>query len=154
MTSNTPNGITRLLLYSGTNDVIEGNSGAIINVSLHVDEGMSEGEYTVRLKNIELTTTDEVAINPLDCSSTLTLSNEISIGDANGDGKISVTDAVSIVNYILGNASASFHPEAADVNEDGKISITDAVAVINRILNQGGSNVKGKRFPVSTLEAQ
>ena len=56
-------------------------------------------------------------------------------GDANGDGKVTITDAVGIVNYILGNPSAFFNTEAADVNHDGKITITDAVAVVNIILN-------------------
>lgn len=56
-------------------------------------------------------------------------------GDANGDGKVTITDAVAIVNYILGNASGSFNEAAADVNRDGEITITDAVGVVNIILN-------------------
>ena len=58
-------------------------------------------------------------------------------GDANGDGKVTITDAVAIVNYILGNASGSFVKEAADVSGDGNITITDAVGVVNIILNNG-----------------
>ena len=67
-------------------------------------------------------------------------------GDANGDGKVTITDAVAIVNYILGNPSGNFNVEAANVNndydDDGKpnITITDAVAVVNIILNSGGSS--------------
>ncbi len=56
-------------------------------------------------------------------------------GDANGDGKVTITDAVAIVNYILGNPSAGFDETAADVSGDGNISITDAVGVVNIILN-------------------
>lgn len=62
--------------------------------------------------------------------------NELRRGDANSDGLVTFTDAVAIVNYILGyHPSASFSIEAADVNEDGNISITDAVGVMNIILN-------------------
>ena len=61
----------------------------------------------------------------------------IKLGDVNGDDKMSITDAVGIVNYILGNPSSNFHSEAADVNGDNRISITDAVALVNIILNQG-----------------
>lgn len=67
-------------------------------------------------------------------------------GDANGDGKVTITDAVAIVNYILGNPSPDFNIEAANVNNDtgndGKpsITITDAVGVVNIILNSGGSS--------------
>ena len=62
--------------------------------------------------------------------------NELRRGDANSDGQVTITDAVAIVNYILGNPSGSFSIEAADVNQDGDITITDAVGVVNIILNQ------------------
>lgn len=58
-------------------------------------------------------------------------------GDANGDGEVTITDAVAIVNKILGNASGSFNEAAADVNGDGVITITDAVGIVNIILNGG-----------------
>ena len=66
-------------------------------------------------------------------------------GDANRDGKVTITDAVSVVNYILrpgeqsgaeddGNGSADFNFYAADVNESDDITISDAVGVVNIIL--------------------
>ena len=57
-------------------------------------------------------------------------------GDANGDGEVNISDAVAIVNYILGNPSAGFNEAAADVNGDGKITISDAVAVVNMLQNK------------------
>ena len=57
-------------------------------------------------------------------------------GDANGDGKVTITDAVAVVNYILGNTSTGF--DAADVNGDGNVTITDAVGIVNIILNKTG----------------
>lgn len=62
------------------------------------------------------------------------------LGDANGDGEVTITDAVAIVNRILGNASGNFNEEAADVNGDHQITITDAVGVVNIILNNGGGS--------------
>jgi len=61
---------------------------------------------------------------------------EYVLGDANGDGKISITDAVYVVNYILQQAAADFNEKAADVNGDGSITITDAVQIVNIILGQ------------------
>ena len=61
-------------------------------------------------------------------------------GDVNGDKKVTITDAVGIVNKILGNPSAGFNEPAADVNHDGHITITDAVGVVNIILNNGGAS--------------
>ena len=57
-------------------------------------------------------------------------------GDTNGDGKVSITDAVYIVNYVLHQPAADFREAAADLNGDGKITITDAVQIINIILKQ------------------
>lgn len=56
------------------------------------------------------------------------------MGDVNSDGKVSVTDAVYIVNYVLQKPASNFRMEAADLNGDGSITITDAVMIINMIL--------------------
>ena len=56
-------------------------------------------------------------------------------GDVNADGKVTITDAVSIVNKILGHESTGFMERAADVNRDSQITITDAVGVVNIILD-------------------
>ncbi len=67
------------------------------------------------------------------------------IGDANGDGKVTITDAVAVVNYILGTTQEKFDKLAADVNEDGEITITDAVGIVNIILNADSAGVKERR---------
>lgn len=64
------------------------------------------------------------------------------VGDANGDGKVTITDAVAIVNYILGNPSGNFNINAADVSGDGNITITDAVGVVNIILNDSNGIIE------------
>ena len=62
-------------------------------------------------------------------------------GDANGDRQVTITDAVSVVNYILGNPADGFDIEAANVNGDvdgegqPSITITDAVGIVNIILS-------------------
>ncbi|MBO4315207.1 MAG: hypothetical protein J5867_04490, partial [Prevotella sp.] len=61
--------------------------------------------------------------------------NIVESGDVNGDGSVSVTDVVSVINYILGNHVANFLEVAADANCDGTIAITDVVRLINIILN-------------------
>ena len=71
--------------------------------------------------------------------------NNTILGDANSDTKVTITDAVGVVNAILGNPSTEFNAAAANVNGDvdssGEpiITITDAVGVVNIILNSGGS---------------
>lgn len=59
-------------------------------------------------------------------------------GDANGDGRVTITDAVCVVNKILGNAGEHFDFEMADVNKDNAITIADAVGIVNIILKGNG----------------
>ncbi len=67
------------------------------------------------------------------------------LGDANGDGKVTITDAVAVVNYILGSTQGVFIKRAADVDGNGDISITDAVGIVNIILNSSPAGVKERR---------
>jgi hypothetical protein len=65
-----------------------------------------------------------------------------------GDGTVSVTDVVRIINHIIGNDSTGGNSVdqlggeaacAADVNNDGNINVVDVVQVVNGILaGQGG----------------
>ena len=61
-------------------------------------------------------------------------------GDANGDDQVTLTDAVSIVNAIMGKPSPDFNKGAAnlngDVDEQGepKVTVSDAVGVMNIIM--------------------
>ena len=50
------------------------------------------------------------------------------LGDLNGDGKLSITDVVSIQSAVLGKQRLEgAYAQAADLNGDGKISILDVV---------------------------
>jgi len=58
-------------------------------------------------------------------------------GDANGDKKINVGDAVFIISYIFRNGPAPNPLEAADANCDNKINVGDAVYLISYIFRGG-----------------
>ena len=57
-------------------------------------------------------------------------------GDVNGDGQITVTDVMLMVNYITGRnmTGLSFSEYAADPNRDNRISVTDVMIVVKIIL--------------------
>lgn len=57
-------------------------------------------------------------------------------GDANGDGKINVGDAVYIVSYIFRDGPAP-DPYEGDANGDGKLNIGDAVYLVSYIFREG-----------------
>lgn len=56
-------------------------------------------------------------------------------GDANEDGAVDVSDAVSVINVFLSGDSARVNAALSDANDDGVIDITDAVVIINDFLN-------------------
>ena len=129
------NGNYQFVVFSGTSSALTGSEGAIAYVTLNVDESMVVGDYTIAVKEVELTKTDGTSLHHKDLTSKLTLT-EAMTGDINGDGKVTVTDAVGIVNYILHRAPSVFITKAADVNGDGNITISDAVGVVNIVLNK------------------
>ena len=57
-------------------------------------------------------------------------------GDVNGDGFVTITDVVAIVNYLNGSEPVGFNKEAADFDGSGEVTITDAIKVVNMILNK------------------
>lgn len=62
---------------------------------------------------------------------------DFQLGDANGDGEITMADANMVVNYFLAEDKDSidnFHFEAADANEDGDITMADANKIVNIFL--------------------
>ena len=67
---------------------------------------------------------------------------------------MTITDAVGIVNKILGNPSEGFNESAADVNGDSKITITDAVGVVNIILNSGAVSAPEMEKPAEVAEPE
>ena len=70
-------------------------------------------------------------------------------GDVNADGKVTITDAESIVSKILGIPPANFVERAADVNRDANITISDAVGVVNIILNRSGAGAPKMEDPTA-----
>ena len=65
---------------------------------------------------------------------TIDLSPNFVKGDANGDGKVDITDAKCIVNYLVGKPNTSFLSVAADANCDGVVDIADAVCIVNFVV--------------------
>ena len=63
--------------------------------------------------------------------------SSVIIGDLTGDGKVSITDVVMIIDVIAGAITDANQKAAADVNGDGNVSITDCVAAIDLIAAQG-----------------
>ena len=62
------------------------------------------------------------------------------IGDADGDGEISVKDVISIRRFIIGSSSVTINETLADVNKDGKVGVKDIITLRRYI--SGGYGVE------------
>jgi Zn-dependent M28 family amino/carboxypeptidase len=58
-------------------------------------------------------------------------------GDANGDGKVTVSDVVYIINYLFKGGPPPGYLDVADVNCDSKVTISDVVYLINYLFKDG-----------------
>ena len=69
--------------------------------------------------------------SPADPQSSQTDIDNRLVGDVNGDGVITVADAVCIINFVARKDNEVFIEANADVNDDGVITVADAVCIIN-----------------------
>lgn len=58
-------------------------------------------------------------------------------GDVDGNGTVTISDVVFLINYIFAGTEAPPNPSAADTDCSGMISISDAVYLISFIFNGG-----------------
>ncbi len=116
-----------------------GNTALLtISVPIPVDMATAQG-YPIKINQVSVTETDG---NTITAS---TRNGRISVyknGDANGDNVVSIMDAISVVDYILGNQPDNFIEEVANVNDDGGISIIDVIGVVDIILGGTDSDAK------------
>ena len=105
-----------------TDNIAYGSKITLINIPTkagYTFSGWSEAPETMPAEDITI-------------SGTFTLS--VISGDVNEDGKVSISDIVTVVNYSLAKSTKVFNFTAADVTNDKKISITDVVGILNIIL--------------------
>jgi hypothetical protein len=58
-------------------------------------------------------------------------------GDANGDGTITLSDAVFLINYLYKNGPVPDPPAAGDANSDGQTDLGDVVYLLNYLYKGG-----------------
>ena len=116
------------------------------NQWIDVHGAMYDGEQTTIL----------VSQNPLRSYYGLfTSSIEVLMGDANGDGERDVTDAVLIVQFILGiHVPTQDQIRVTDVNDDGLLNVLDVLALVNIILGIDPQKVDAGDFSQAFLKVQ
>ena len=133
------NGDYRFIATSMDGEAILGTTGTLFSVILKADASLvSSTKLTGTIKNIEFNTQDNQKLIFDNTTFVVIVETPFILGDANGDGVVSIADAVAVVNYILtnGNPTGEFIEGAADVDGIEGITIADAIAIVNIILGE------------------
>lgn len=65
-------------------------------------------------------------------------------GDANADGILSLTDPITVLNYLFQGGQQPACARAADTNGDGVLNIGDAIGVLNYLFQGGPAPAQGE----------
>ena len=127
-----------LIVKNGTNGALTGDSIYYIAQAAATDskvaftaypKTMSSGSYTVYLTGGGRTISSGARVGSFDYYQAYTL------GDVNGDGGITTTDARLILQYIVGSAQfKEWQKLAADVNKKDGINVTDARLILKYVI--------------------
>ena len=132
-------GLYRFVVTPQGSRAISNANGDGMTITIDVADDVPVGTYDMTIKDIEMTVrkTGNVYedIHPKNSTAALTVTEAVK-GDVNGDGRVSVTDVISLNSYILEEEPARFIRKVADMNGDGKVTITDMVQVIDIILGR------------------
>lgn len=72
-------------------------------------------------------------------------------GDVNGDGDVTVSDAMTVFNFISGKSILTEEEQKkADVNSDGSVNVADAMKIYNIILGKDEDEEKEGTFKITT----
>ena len=127
-------GTTRRDPNTGLPYAFTGNDGEVARITVDVAADLSAGQYPVVVKNAVIASPNASKTEiESDVESVLEVDGLL-LGDANGDGKVSIADVVAVVNNILGHGTDEFVFNAANINGDEEITIDDALGIVNIIL--------------------
>lgn len=128
-------------------DVYVGNPDVVVPEWNYVN-GITEIPYTITGLTPE--TTYEVQMQSVNAGGTgdwgeLTLFTTLAEvgylrGDVDGSGTVDITDATTLINYLLNGSANPFVEDNADVDYSGGIDISDATTLINFLLTGNWPN--------------
>ena len=75
---------------------------------------------------------------------TLTSTSGVIVGDADGDGEITILDATAIQRYLAELPTKAYVEPAADADEDGSVAIVDATAIQRHLADLPANKNIGK----------
>ena len=152
LTAYSENQAVRVIAASTNGSAIPAGDGEVCTIRIRIPNNYMDGKYRVELGNISISDTEARSHDVTQMPFIINV-RDLSLGDANGDGKVNVADLIAIAHYILENAPVNFSIRAADVNLDCKVNIADYIGVVH-ILGEDPTQSQGgfPRMPGINLE--
>lgn len=127
-----PNQAIRVIAASSNGSAIPAGDGEVCTIRLRIPKNMDSGYYGLRMMNISIADTEAHSYDVNQMTSKIIIRG-LSLGDANGDGKVNVADLIAIAHYVLDRPPLNFSTRAADVNFDCKVNVADYVGVAHML---------------------
>ena len=132
LTAYRPNEAIRVIAASSNGSAIPAGDGEVCTIRLRIPKNMDSGYYGLRMTNISSADTEAHSYDVKQMTSKIIIRG-LSLGDANGDGKVNVADLIAIAHYVLDRPPLNFSTRAADVNFDCKVNVADYVGVAHML---------------------
>ena len=106
----------------------------------------ADGIYYIRLRSAEFVFTGyDLYLLPAESGAYESpFEDESILGDADGDGEVTVLDATAIQRTLASLPAASFNEKAADADGDGEVTVLDATAIQRRLADLPANENIGK----------
>ena len=109
--------------------------GDLFQITLKVKDTAPLGSYTISgIPSITVLNNgakEEISSTSNDLTITVVEKGAVVLGDANGDGKVNLRDAIMVLQASNGK-DITIDRTAADVNGDGKVNLQDAIRILKR----------------------
>ena len=115
-----------------------------MNVKLNIAPDVALGNYEIGIGDVYLATSTFETLNPSDAYSDLMV-EDTTLGDVNGDGTISPSDAVMVLYHFFNVEQTGFNAKAADVNGDGTVTPADAIETLYMYFGAGSNAARQKK---------
>ncbi|MBP3775822.1 MAG: leucine-rich repeat protein [Prevotella sp.] len=129
--------VVRVIVYSQDGISFNENDGVLL--TLPFVTGPEVGNFNVTIKNIHISGPNMADFVASDHTIHFNL-KDYPLGDSNGSGDITITDAVNTVDHLLEQWTERFYKKAGDVNKDDQITIADVTGTVDIVLERTTGN--------------
>ncbi|MBR4729034.1 MAG: leucine-rich repeat protein, partial [Prevotella sp.] len=144
------NKVTRVKVSSPTGGKFKNSDGELLTLSFYT--GSKGGDFDVAIRNVHITGPNNFDFTIPDHTIRFSMPS-YPMGDSNGDGKVTINDAVNTIDYILGRGNERFFWNLTNVNKDGDITVADITGIIDIVLERP-SHAKAARKTANNAQGR